>query len=1070
MKYYKSYIIKLIVHLNIIISLLLTPIAPLITQIPNLAPFQFGQLFNLSKITKIINNIISTIPKQFELISDSNINTDHNIVENEYYIFLPLIVKNPPIDPIYGPDLAISVSGSSLPINPGDDIYFTITYSNLSDIQASGVYIQAFLPDLTNFNESASSPGWTQVGDTNEFRFFLDSIPPLEADLVSFVTTLNTFIPAGIDYVESRFEIHCDGSNGLDPNPINNRNITRSFIEAFPDLGLLINAETPYFYPGSQQDFLITYSNNGNQGATGIELIAYLPEYTMFNPEDSTPGWVLLEDIQIKYKLVIENLGAFESDIAVFSVIVNEDLPEGIDNISLFASVYDDGSNGEDPNEEDNQSEDEVPFSESPDLALNKSANFDSVYPGSILIYSLSYTNLGISEGNNVVIDEILPENTTFDPIHSDSRWDQIDNTNQFILNLGSIAHEESGTVDFAVNIDLFLPDDILEIVNSASISDDGANGLDPDLTNNEAQLSISIEDIELPPELSVTVNDGGQAVEPGGRIIYQIHFINQGDLTATNVLITANQPLYTVFDPSQSSSGWDFNDQNQQYEYIIPTLEEGGSGDCEFAVVVSSPAPTGLDYVNGFFSISDDGSHGDDPLPSNNQFSTSTIIEAAPDLSVDIDDPEVVYVKPGDNLAFIVSYANIGNQDATNIYIDAQLPVHSIFDEESSTPGWSFITEENAYRFIVETLDANNQETLIFAIAIENETSPELTQIIFHSDIADDGSNGEDHNPSNNQDQSSIPYSEAPDLSITKSGPGVVVPGISVVYSLTYSNLGFTTSNNAVITETIPQYTTFNEALSDPAWVRVGETNQYSFSLSSLSGGSGGKIAFAVTVDPVVPDGVLGISNIASISDDGLGGDDPDLSNNSVTIDSLFSTGPTNVCGSIAVDTTWTPAESPYVLTCDVTINSGVTLDILPGTIIKFNSSSRRLIVNGNLHALGSSSARIYFTSYKDDSIGGDSNGDGDSTSPAPGDWNTILINDTGTASFNYSDIRYGGYSSSYYANLYLTQNANVSLVSSAISNSYYYGIRLSNSTSGKVSHLSVVGSVIEDKNQRGI
>jgi hypothetical protein len=119
---------------------------------------------------------------------------------------------------------------------------------------------------------------------------------------------------------------------------------------------------------------------------------------------------------------------------------------------------------------------------------------------------------------------------------------------------------------------------------------------------------------------------------------------------------------------------------------------------------------------------------------------------------------------------------------------------------------------------------------------------------------------------------------------------------------------------------------------------------------------------------------------------------------------------------GVTIADRTWTKDLIPYVIysekaTGTVTISSGTTLTIDPGTVIKFAFSYSRFIVNGTLNANGTASQTIYFTSIKDDSVGGDTNNDGSATSPAPWDWADITINSTGTANFNYTTIRYGNF-----------------------------------------------------------
>jgi RHS repeat-associated protein len=137
---------------------------------------------------------------------------------------------------------------------------------------------------------------------------------------------------------------------------------------------------------------------------------------------------------------------------------------------------------------------------------------------------------------------------------------------------------------------------------------------------------------------------------------------------------------------------------------------------------------------------------------------------------------------------------------------------------------------------------------------------------------------------------------------------------------------------------------------------------------------------------------------------------------------------GPAGLVSSAAADThlgttvyygsaTWTAAASPYVLDGNVTVAPGGTLTIEPGTVVKVNGQYGQLAVGGTLNAVGTSSARIVFTSYQDDSAGGDSNGDGSATSPSPGQWYDISVSAGASANFSYADVRYGGYGSATWA-----------------------------------------------------
>ncbi len=75
-----------------------------------------------------------------------------------------------------------------------------------------------------------------------------------------------------------------------------------------------------------------------------------------------------------------------------------------------------------------------------------------------------------------------------------------------------------------------------------------------------------------------------------------------------------------------------------------------------------------------------------------------------------------------------------------------------------------------------------------------------------------------------------------------------------------------------------------------------------------------------------------------------------------------IISETQASVGGNIASNTTWIKANSPYSLTGNVTVDSGVTLTIEPGVTIQIPSDCT-LQVDGILVARGTSSEKIIFT-----------------------------------------------------------------------------------------------------------
>lgn len=117
-----------------------------------------------------------------------------------------------------------------------------------------------------------------------------------------------------------------------------------------------------------------------------------------------------------------------------------------------------------------------------PRLQVAKESQLATINPGSLVTYTIHYTNAGGSDAVNVNIVEQVPQHTVFVAANSTSGWacDSNNSGSVCTYNLGSVPANFASTepILFVVRVNDPLPITVTQIVNVISIRDDG----NPDL------------------------------------------------------------------------------------------------------------------------------------------------------------------------------------------------------------------------------------------------------------------------------------------------------------------------------------------------------------------------------------------------------------------------------------------------------------------------------------------------------------------------------------------------------------------------------------------------------------
>jgi uncharacterized repeat protein (TIGR01451 family) len=266
------------------------------------------------------------------------------------------------------------------------------------------------------------------------------------------------------------------------------------------DLGLSKTDGGITIKPGVTVAYHLSYINKGNLPASGVIITDTVPDYTTFNPRESSPRWSCTPNLQAGSVCVyaLGNLDVLERNTITFAVDVPDSVDERVTRISNEATISHDLSGGQDKQPPDNHAYDSTPIERVIDLLITKTGPAFG-WSDETFAYNLWYRNNGNKTASGVVVTETIPLSTTFDAAFSSSGWlcggedgadtDETLASNQCVYRFNSVlAPEASGYLTFAVRVDEVLETSPTYVSNLVTIADDGTRGRDQNTANNVAR------------------------------------------------------------------------------------------------------------------------------------------------------------------------------------------------------------------------------------------------------------------------------------------------------------------------------------------------------------------------------------------------------------------------------------------------------------------------------------------------------------------------------------------------------------------------------------------------------
>lgn len=263
--------------------------------------------------------------------------------------------------------------------------------------------------------------------------------------------------------------------------------------------------------------------------------------------------------------------------------------------------------------------------------------------------------------------------------------------------------------------------------------------------------------------------------------------------------------------------------------------------------------------------------------------------------------------VSAGDILEYTIVISNTGGAATTNVEVlDVPDANTTLIVGLVQAVGGSIVTGNLAGDTDVlvqyASIEADSSVTITYQVTV-NDPLPATVDTITNQalvvgDLVPDVLTDDPSTPTIPDDPTVVSVGAVPDLNVSKDdGVDSTTPGSTLTYTLTYGNTGTQDSTGVAVTETVPDYTTFDATASSPTVWSCADGSLPGTECISTIGAvdalTSATLTFAVVVDSAIPAGIHELSNSTMIEDDGTNGPDFDLGDNTALLTTTLDAVP---------------------------------------------------------------------------------------------------------------------------------------------------------------------------------
>lgn len=728
---------------------------------------------------------------EFEITGAANVNGAANLVGA-----IGPTIRTADFSNFATADLRLAMTADNASPGVGQNVTFTLTVNNDGPDAASGVAVQNLLPAGMTYVSNTPSQGtfnpatgiWT-VG----------TIANAGVSTLGIVATVKT---AGA--LTNTAEISASDQFDPDSTPGNGvvgeddlASVTIASLLADLSLTKTVSDTTPG--PGDQVTFVVTVSNAGPSGATGVQVTDPLPA-----------GLVLVNRTQSQgsFAAGIWTVGAIDNGAnATMTTIARVETVGSYTNTAQVSA-----SDQPDPNStpgnsvatEDDQASVTITVV-SADLSLTKTASNATPNVGTNVTFNVTVRNDGPNPTTGVTVLDRLPTGMSFvsassNPAAPGGGYDPVTG----IWTIGSLAVGAQTTLQLVATPNVAGPlTNTAEVATSDLADPDSTPGNNVPGEDDQASVTITAQQADL----SLTKSVNNATPNFGQTAVFTITLSNAGPSTATGIQVRDQVPAGLTLQSATPSAGT-YNPSTGVWD--VATLASGANATLRLTTAVNtSTAVTNTAEVIAADQPDPNSTPGNNDPAEDDQASVTITVPSA-DLSlinlVDNAAPNV-----GETVRFTITISNSGPDGATGVAAIASLPAGLSF--VSATPSQG-IYAAGSGQWTVGTINAGAAPTMDLIARVDSIGDKSLRAAVISSDQFDPNSTPGNDVEAEDDQQTVVVTPQVIDLSLgmTVNQPRPLV-GREVTFTLTLANAGPNTATGVAVRSPLPTGLTFVSA-----------------------------------------------------------------------------------------------------------------------------------------------------------------------------------------------------------------------------------------------------------------